>query len=242
MPSPACRKSPFTNTKAKDLWTLPTGLQQARSHQLRIRASVALSGLSHTTVDWKARGRFSTGQLASLSVQQLVDRSEQNWLQWRSFCTMPFSFPRPLTSLLSAYTFTPLVMALATLHNGHSPGWCDRLHRCQLKRRIPAEFNKIGNAGLARRCLYKHRRSRSSILPPCVGIGAAHPDLRGRPAMSNSLVPRLSGGELYDRVHEVDQTSEDDARYLSVLSAAGWPPQCSSCSAHSLSRPSTRVL
>ena len=30
------------------------------------------------TVAWKARGRFSTTQLASLSVQQLVDRSEQN--------------------------------------------------------------------------------------------------------------------------------------------------------------------
>ena len=32
--------------------------------------------------------------------------------------------------------------------------------------------------------------------------------------MSNSLVPRLSGGELYDLVHEVDQMSEDEARYL----------------------------
>ena len=32
--------------------------------------------------------------------------------------------------------------------------------------------------------------------------------------MSNSLVPRLSGGELYDLVREVDQMSEDEARYL----------------------------
>ena len=32
--------------------------------------------------------------------------------------------------------------------------------------------------------------------------------------MSNSFVPRLSGGELYDIVHEVDQMFEDEARYF----------------------------